>query len=132
VLITLTCAPHDSADRRSSELSATAIAQAESDGVAIDPVSSILDESPAPLAATADDKENPDPIPEEPRPSDLALTLQEFAQFPKSEPFPPTTDPRLVRQARINFLTELQDGSGRMFTPDLNGTLYVIERRGTP
>ena len=36
-----------------------------------------------------------DPIPEDPRPSELALTIKEFAQFPRSEPFPATTDPRL-------------------------------------
>ncbi|HEY6179358.1 MAG TPA: PQQ-dependent sugar dehydrogenase [Kofleriaceae bacterium] len=128
-LITISCGR---GDRGSSELAASAIAQDDSDGVTTDPVSSMPAESPAPLAATADDLENPDPIPEEPRPSDLALVVEEFAQFPESAPFPPTTDPRLVRHARINFLTELQDGSGRMFTPDLNGTLYVITRHGTP
>jgi hypothetical protein len=64
-----------------------------------------------------------DPIPEDPRPSELALTIKELAQFPKSEPFPATTDPRLVRWARINYLGELPDGSHRMYTPDLNGTL---------
>jgi len=79
----------------------------------------------------ADDVGLLDPIPEDPRPSELALTLREFAQFPRSEPFPPTTDPRLVRWARINFLGELPDGSGRMYTPDLNGTLYFV-RQGTP
>src|SRR5262245_15042774 len=126
-LITVGC---DSS--RTSELFANAIVQAESDGVAIDPVSSLPPAAPAPLAAFADDLENPDPIPEEPRPSDLALVLEEFAQFPESAPFPATTDPRLVRHARINFLSELHDGTGRMFTPDLNGTLYVIKRNGTP
>src|ERR1041384_3766131 len=128
-LITISCGR---GDRASSELAASAIAQDDSDGATTDPVSSMPAESPAPLAATADDLETPDPIPEEPRPSDLALVVEEFAQFPESAPFPPTTDPRLVRHARINFLTELQDGSGRMFTPDLNGTLYVITRHGTP
>src|SRR6185295_11538494 len=59
-----------------------------------------------------------DPIPEDPRPTDLALTLKEILQFPASEPFPPTVDPRLVRRARINFFGEL---------PDLNGTLYLIK-----
>src|ERR1043166_653732 len=127
-LITVACGRGD----RSSELAATAITQDESDGVAADLVSSLPPASPAPLAATADDLENPDPIPEEPRPSDLALVVEEFAQFPESAAFPPTTDPRLVRHARITFLTELQDGSGRMFTPDLNGTLYMIKRHGTP
>src|SRR3954465_10901571 len=116
---------------RSQEVAAIAASQADSDGVAFDP-GSMPAASPNPLPAFADDKETPDPVPEEPRPSDLALVLQEFAQFPASEPFPPTVDPRLGRHARINFLTELQDGSGRMFTPDLNGTLYVIRPHGTP
>jgi glucose/arabinose dehydrogenase len=72
-----------------------------------------------------------DPIPEDPRPSELALTIKEFAQFPKSEPFPATTDPRLVRWARINYLGDLPDGSHRMYTPDLNGTLYFL-KNGVP
>src|ERR1043166_6206969 len=94
-LITVACGRGD----RSSELAATAITQDESDGVAADLVSSLPPASPAPLAATADDLENPDPIPEEPRPSDLALVVEEFAQFPESAAFPPTTDPRLGRHA---------------------------------
>jgi hypothetical protein len=85
-----------------------------------------------PAAATpADDQPILDPIPEDPRPSDLALVVREFAQFPKSDPFPPTTDPRLVRTARINFLGNVPDSSGRMYTPDLNGTLYLL-RNGVP
>src|SRR4051794_30999493 len=81
----------------------------------------------AQLAAADDGEPLLDPIPEDPTPSELALTIKEFAQFPKSEPFPPTTDARLVRWARINFLGELPDGSHRMYTPDLNGTLYFLK-----
>lgn len=81
--------------------------------------------------ALAADEPLLDPVPEDPRPTDLALTIQEFAQFPKSEPFPATTDPRLVRWARINYIAELPDGSRRMYTPDLNGTLYLL-RNGVP
>src|SRR5262249_57046040 len=95
-LITMSCGH---GDRWNSELAASAITQDESDGVTLDLVSSLPPESPAPLAATADDLENPDPIPEEPRPSDLALVVEEFAQFPASAPFPPTTAPPLVRPA---------------------------------
>ena len=35
---------------------------------------------------------------------------------------PPPTDARLKRQARINYVGELPDHSGRLFVPDLNGT----------
>lgn len=68
-----------------------------------------------------------DPIPQDPVPSNLGLTLTEFAGFPKSEPVPPPTDRRLMRQARINYLGEIPDGSGRKFVPDLNGTMYILD-----
>ena len=38
------------------------------------------------------------------------------------------TDARLVRSARINHVGEIPDGSRRLFVPDLNGALYVIEK----
>jgi len=72
-----------------------------------------------------------DPVPGAPIPSGLALTVVRFAVFPKSEPIPEPTDPRLVRTARINYLGEVPDGSGRMFVPDINGALYLVTR-GTP
>jgi glucose/arabinose dehydrogenase len=72
-----------------------------------------------------------DPIPEDPVPSSLALTLQEFAAFPKSEPTPPPIDARLMRWARINYIGEMPDGSGRRYVPDLNGKLYFV-KHGTP
>ncbi|HEV2779304.1 MAG TPA: PQQ-dependent sugar dehydrogenase [Actinophytocola sp.] len=72
-----------------------------------------------------------DPIPEKPTPSHLALTLEEFAQFPQTTTTPEPVDPRLVRHARINYLGELPDGSGRLYVPDLNGKLYLV-RNGTP
>ena len=71
-----------------------------------------------------------DPIPEQPIQSNLALALTEFAQFPKSETTPPPVDPRLMRFARINYIGELPDHSGRLYTPDLNGKLYLLDRRG--
>lgn len=73
-----------------------------------------------------------DPIPERPTTSGIGLTVEEFAAFPKSvPPDGPVTDPRLRRHARINYLSELPDGSGRMAVPDLNGKLYLVED-GTP
>ncbi len=84
----------------------------------------------APPAARADDP-IADPIPQDPVQSQLALTLTEYAQFPKSEPDPAPTDPRIMRHARINYLSELPDGSRRMAVPDLNGMLYLV-RDGTP
>jgi hypothetical protein len=115
--------PPDRADLR-QEVSVLAASQDESDGVASDPASSEPAASQSTLAA---DEPLLDPIPEDPRPADLALTLEEVVQFPASEPFPLTTDPRLVRRARINFFGELPDGSRRMYTPDLNGSLYFTK-----
>src|SRR4051812_3044576 len=78
-------------------------------------------------AALADDQPIKDPIPEQPITSDLGLVLQEFASFPKSEPVPPPVDPRLMRWARINYIGEVPDGSGRMYVPDLNGEMYLVK-----
>ncbi|MBA2947762.1 PQQ-dependent sugar dehydrogenase [Streptomyces himalayensis] len=81
---------------------------------------------PAPTARAAEALT--DPIPERPAASGIGLTVEEFASFPKTDPPPgPVTDPRLVRHARINYLSELPDGSGRMAVPDLNGKLYLVE-----
>lgn len=67
-----------------------------------------------------------DPAPEEIQ-STLGLVLQEYAQFPKTEPIPAPIDRRLMRHARINGLGELPDGSGRTYVPDLNGPLYFVQ-----
>ncbi|MCW2903751.1 MAG: hypothetical protein JWO67_6016 [Streptosporangiaceae bacterium] len=66
-----------------------------------------------------------DPIPEKPIVSGLSLTLHQVATLPKSAPVPPPTDPRLNRWARINYLGQLPDG--RMYVPDLNGKLYMLQ-----
>lgn len=76
--------------------------------------------------ATADPGPITDPAPEEIQ-STLGLVLEEYAQFPKTEPIPAPVDRRLMRHARINGLGELPDGSGRMYVPDLNGPLYLVE-----
>jgi hypothetical protein len=82
-------------------------------------------------AATAADPAAPapitDPLPE-PVQAGFGLVVKEVAQFPKSEPTPAPTDPRLMRHARINYLGEIPDGSGRLSVPDLNGTLYHLTR----
>jgi glucose/arabinose dehydrogenase len=78
-------------------------------------------------AAAQPDAPVTDPIPAEPTPSGLALTLADYASFPKSDPVPAPVDPRLMRQARINFLGEIPDGSKRTFVPDLNGVMYLLD-----
>jgi len=71
-----------------------------------------------------------DPIPENPIPSGLGLTLTQFTQFPQSTAVPTPTDPRLSnRRARINFIGQVP-GSTRLFTPDLNGKLYFVPPTG--
>ncbi|MER7441419.1 PQQ-dependent sugar dehydrogenase [Micromonospora avicenniae] len=72
-----------------------------------------------------------DPVPEAQIQSRLGLVLTEYAAFPKSEPTPAPTDARLMRQARINTIMEIPDGSGRRAVPDLNGKLYLVEN-GVP
>jgi glucose/arabinose dehydrogenase len=69
----------------------------------------------------------PDPIPEDPERSSLGLVLEEFQQFPKTEPYPAPTDARLRRHARINYIGEVPDGSGRLYVPDLNGPMYLLD-----
>ncbi|MDG4825420.1 PQQ-dependent sugar dehydrogenase [Asanoa sp. WMMD1127] len=68
-----------------------------------------------------------DPVPESQVQSRIGLVLEEYASFPKSEPTPAPTDARLMRQARINTIMEVPDGSGRRAVPDLNGQLYFVE-----
>lgn len=79
----------------------------------------------------------PTPFPESTPPlaapvqSNLALQVQQVTQMPQSSPNPPPTDQRLVRFARINYVGEVPDGSGRLYVPDLNGNLYFVEN-GVP
>jgi len=66
------------------------------------------------------------PLPD-PNPDGLTVTLTEFAQLPPSTTSPPVPrGDKLDRHARINYLGELSDGSGRLYVPDLNGTLYFL------
>ncbi|HYG93167.1 MAG TPA: PQQ-dependent sugar dehydrogenase [Nocardioides sp.] len=86
--------------------------------------------TPLAPSATADDADTPitDPIPTQIEPSTLGLVLEEYAQLPESEPNGPWTDGRIGdRHNRINYIGEVPDGSGRMYVPDLNGSLYLLE-----
>jgi glucose/arabinose dehydrogenase len=67
-----------------------------------------------------------DPLPQ-PTESNLTITLEEFAQLPESEMEPPGTG-RLDRWNRINYVGEVPDGSGRLFVPDLNGPMYLLDK----
>jgi len=55
--------------------------------------------------------------------SGLTVELEKFVQVPASSDSPPVT--------RINAMTALQDGSGRLFVNDLRGQLYEISS-GSP
>lgn len=81
----------------------------------------------AQTAQVAADVPIADPIPDKPVTSGLGLVLTEVAQFPQSTPNPAPTDPRLMRRNRINYVGEIPDRSGRLFVPDLNGTLYTLK-----
>ncbi|MCT2587842.1 PQQ-dependent sugar dehydrogenase [Actinophytocola gossypii] len=85
----------------------------------------------APTAVAQADEPIQDPLPD-PTPSALGIVVEEFAQFPKTEPVPPPTDGRLMRHARINHLGEIPDGSERMYVPDLNGKVYLVGDDGEP
>ncbi|HEX2130969.1 MAG TPA: PQQ-dependent sugar dehydrogenase [Actinophytocola sp.] len=85
----------------------------------------------APTAAAQAGEPIQDPLPD-PTPAALGIVVDEFAQFPETEPVPPPTDQRLMRHARINHLGEIPDGSGRMYVPDLNGKMYLVGDDGVP
>jgi len=90
--------------------------------------------TPLAPSATADDADTPitDPITAEIEPSSLGLVLEEYAQLPASVPNGTVTDGRIgSRFNRINYVGEVPDGSGRMYVPDLNGSLYLL-RDGVP
>lgn len=71
------------------------------------------------------------PLPD-PKPDGLTITLTEFAQLPPSRTNPPVPrGDKLDRHNRINYLGEVPDGSGRLYVPDLNGSLYLL-RDGKP
>lgn len=71
-----------------------------------------------------------DPIPEKIQPSGLVLAAEEFVRVPR------TADSSEGGQtnaayARIQFLTPLGDGTGRLALNDLRGPLYLTDERGS-
>ncbi|MFB4319518.1 PQQ-dependent sugar dehydrogenase [Actinomadura sp. 21ATH] len=84
-----------------------------------------------PPATARDDGPIKDPIPDDPAPAGLGLVVEEVAQLPKSTPTPAdlVTDPRLKRHNRINYVSEVPDGSGRLAVPDLNGRMYLLDKK---
>ncbi|MFL6089051.1 MAG: PQQ-dependent sugar dehydrogenase [Aeromicrobium sp.] len=69
----------------------------------------------------------PEPPLPDPKPDGLTITLTKFAQLPPSKTNPPAPrGDKLDRYDRINYLGELPDGSGRLYVPDLNGSLYLL------
>ncbi|HEY2204528.1 MAG TPA: PQQ-dependent sugar dehydrogenase [Pseudonocardia sp.] len=87
--------------------------------------------SPPPTSSAPQGVPLKNPLPE-PAAAGLGLTLTPFAQIPRSTTNPPVdAGDNLDRWARINYLGEIPDGSGRLFVPDLNGKLYVL-RNGKP
>lgn len=59
------------------------------------------------------------PIPEPINKSELSVGLEEVVQIPDS-------GSDLQKAARLNFITNAGDGSGRLFVNDMRGKLYVI------
>lgn len=79
-----------------------------------------------PQASAQTDEPIADPLPDA-KVSGLGITVEKLFTLPESEPEVPPTDPRIQRWARINYLGELPDGSGRFYIPDLNGPMYVVD-----
>ena len=71
-----------------------------------------------------------DPIPGPIEKVDIAVALEDFAQFPRladSSAVPRTSD----AHARIQYLQPLPDDSGRLAVNDLRGVLYLVDADGS-
>ncbi len=82
---------------------------------------------------TAADQPDPrapitDPIPDGPEMGDQTLVLEEVNQLPATTATPAATDARLIRHNRINYIGEVPDGSDRLYVPDLNGPMYMLDK----
>ncbi|MEJ3744911.1 PQQ-dependent sugar dehydrogenase [Actinomycetes bacterium KLBMP 9797] len=78
---------------------------------------------------TATGKPIADPLPGKLKPGKLGVSLTDFITLPVTRPArigPPSVPPVAPGQARINYIGEIPDGSGRLYVPDLNGMLYLV------
>lgn len=87
----------------------------------------------APLLA-AESRPEPlaDPIPEKIQKGSISVALEEFVQIPESQE---SANPERTNasHARIQYMTPLPDGSGRLVVNDLRGLLYLVsETTGEP
>ncbi len=71
----------------------------------------------------------PDPIPEPIRKGDLIVQATEFVRAPRTEESALDSITNLA-YARIQFLTPIGDGSGRLVINDLRGILYITDENG--
>ena len=70
-----------------------------------------------------------DPIPEKIQPSGLVLAAEEFVRVPRTSDSSEDGQTNAA-YARIQFLTPLGDGTGRLALNDLRGPLYLTDERG--
>ena len=71
----------------------------------------------------------PDPIPEPIRKGDLVVEATEFVRAPRTEESALDSITNLA-YARIQYMTPIGDGSGRLVLNDLRGVLYITDENG--
>ena len=81
------------------------------------------------LPAEAQVEALPDPIPEPIRKGDLVVAATEFVRAPRTEESVLDSITNLAH-ARIQYLTPIGDGSGRLVLNDLRGVLYITDENG--
>lgn len=81
------------------------------------------------LAAESRPEPLADPIPQKIQKGAISVALEDFVQIPASEE---SANPERTNaaHARIQFMTPLPDGSGRLVVNDLRGILYLISENG--
>ena len=81
------------------------------------------------LAAESRPEPLADPIPEKIQKGSISVALENFVQIPESaeSAAPARTN---AAHARIQFMTPLPDGSGRLVVNDLRGMLYLVPESG--
>ena len=83
----------------------------------------------AALPAGAQVEALPDPIPEPIRKGDLVVEATDFVRAPRTEESALDRITNLA-YARIQYLTPIGDGSGRLVLNDLRGVLYITDESG--